>query len=70
MKYELPGGAGTVFLRGTPEEVAEQKRVLQGRHAFVVSYSKARGWPTEGDLSMDQILEIRAQEGWKNPVGA
>lgn len=68
-KLELPSGAGGVFLFGTAESIAEQERILYGRHAFYVAYCEARGWPTDGaKLTMEQILEIRSQDGWKNPV--
>lgn len=68
-KLELPSGAGGVFLFGTEAEIAEQERVLYGRHAFMVGYCSSRGWPTDGaQLSIEQVLEIRSQDGWKNPV--
>lgn len=65
---KLPGGAGTVLLTGSPQENAEAERVLMARYKFTVDYCKARGWPEDGaKLSIEQILEIRDQPGWKNP---
>lgn len=65
---ELPLGGGTVLVLGSNEEIAEQERLIAARAAFVVTYCRAHGWPEEPrELSIAQILEIREQEGWKNP---
>lgn len=64
---KLPGG-GTVLLSGSLEEITEQERVIFARHQFSVDYCRARGWPEDvASLKLGQILEIRKQEGWKNP---
>lgn len=64
----LPGGAGTVALTGTAEQNAETERVLMARHKFSVAYCESKGWPTDGaQLTIEQILEIRAQPSWKTP---
>ena len=45
--------------------------LIKARHAFVVRYCTQMGWPTEAErLTIAQVLQIRAQDGWKNPVGA
>jgi hypothetical protein len=41
--------------------------LLVTRHAFFLDYCRERGWTADG-LSLEQILEIRAQDGWKNPT--
>lgn len=65
---ELPGGAGTVVFTGTDAEAAEHERVLRARHEFAMGYCRSKGWPEDAaQLSIEQILEVRAQEGWKNP---
>ena len=40
--------------------------IILGRDAFINEYCKKKGWKKE-ELDFDQILEIRKQEGWKNP---
>jgi hypothetical protein len=35
--------------------------------AFVLAYCAERGWDVD-DPSLEQILEIRAQDGWKEPI--
>jgi len=47
-------------------------KFLSARHAFVEQYCKAKGWDADDlgkGLTIEQILEIRSQEGWKNPLG-
>lgn len=59
---------GSVFHTGTDEEAEATESLLKRRHRFVVSYCESKGWPTDGaELNIDQIMEIRNQEGWKNP---
>jgi len=45
----------------------EQERILKGREAFVLAYTAKKGWNVD-TLTIQQILEIRSQDGWKNPV--
>jgi hypothetical protein len=66
-KIDLPGG-GAAFHPGSKEESAEMQRVVNARHAFSLAYCRSKGWPEIPEkLSFEKILEIRAQEGWKNP---
>jgi hypothetical protein len=46
---------------------AAQCAVILGRDRFVRDYCGSRRWDIE-DLTVEQILEIRSQEGWKNPA--
>lgn len=39
---------------------------LQLRSAFIESYCKVKGW--KEPLSMEKVLEIRQQDGWKHPI--
>lgn len=56
---------GGMKIMGASED---DKRVLRGRDAFVQAYCAAKGWPVNpSELSWDQIMEIRSQDGWKNP---
>ncbi len=65
-KIETP--AGLAFHPGTAEEAEAANKILWARHRFVVAYCESKGWPTNPDeLSLDQIFEIREQDGWKNP---
>jgi hypothetical protein len=49
------------------ERYAERlERILEARGKFVMLYAKEKQWDIE-NLTMEQILEIRKQEGWKNP---
>jgi hypothetical protein len=45
------------------------KQVLLARKAFTEQYCKEKGWPAPRDLTIKQVLEIRSQEKWKNPLG-
>jgi hypothetical protein len=66
---DLPGNSGSVVVRGTIAEADKMKAVLNARHAFALKYCQEQGWTTElGKLSIEQILQIRAQEDWKNPT--
>lgn len=44
----------------------EQMKVLLAREVFVKAYFAERGWDS-GNPTPEQILEIRMQDGWKNP---
>jgi hypothetical protein len=57
----LPGGV--VAVGATDEEA----KLLRARAAFVEQYCKERGWDML-NLTIPQLLEVRDQEGWKNPV--
>jgi hypothetical protein len=39
--------------------------IIKGRDEFIKSYCKKKEW--KEPLSIAQVLEIRAQEGWKHP---
>lgn len=58
---QLPGG-GTIF--GVTDE---QARILTGRRAFVERYCGEHGWDML-NLTIEQLLEVRSQPKWKNPV--
>jgi len=45
-----------------------QQKIIQHRFNFTRAYALLKGWPTDvRQLSIDQILEIQACAGWKNP---
>jgi aminoglycoside phosphotransferase (APT) family kinase protein len=60
---ELDLGNG-IILTGADEKTAKG---LLARKAFIAQYCKGKGWDAD-DLTITQVLEIRAQEGWKNPL--
>ncbi len=63
----LPFG-GTVIHTGTEAQADEHDRIIKARAEFTVAYAQSKGWPNDpADMTIDQILEIRDQEGWKNP---
>ena len=65
--YTLPTGE-RVFFSGTQEEMEAQQKIIQHRFNFTRAYALLKGWPTDvRQLSIDQILEIQACAGWKNP---
>lgn len=67
-------GLGSVLHTGTEEEFEEQKKLLNARVDFVAKYCQERGWPVPGEpgfeerITMEQVMEIRSQPGWKNPL--
>lgn len=66
-KVDLPNGM-TVIMMGSPEENQAHKDLITKRHEFVMNECKRRGWPQDpGQLSIQQILEIRDMPGWKDP---
>lgn len=64
---EIKTPIGTIAHFGTKEEANEMQRVFDGRGKFAKKYCDERGWDM-GNVSIIQLLEIRGQEGWKNPV--
>ena len=44
----------------------DQAKIMQARHDFSLKYSEGKGWG--GELSIEQILEIRNQKDWIKPV--
>lgn len=58
---QLPGGIVAVGVND------QQVKVLTGRQAFVEKYCKDRGWDML-NLTIEQLLEVRAQPGWKEPA--
>ena len=45
----------------------DPQKIINARHNFILDYCKQKGWKME-DLSFEQILEIRKQDEWKNPI--
>lgn len=64
---ESPLGEGHIIDMGSKEEAGEHQRVISGRADFAKKYAEENGWSDLEQLSIQQILEIRKQEGWKNP---
>jgi hypothetical protein len=65
-KLKIPGGTTAVTF-GTDEETAAQQSVIDIRTAFIKAYCKEQDWPEDVmELTIDQILQIRDQPGWKN----
>jgi|TARA_R110000851_G_scaffold56073_3_gene131215 hypothetical protein len=44
----------------------DQSKKMKARHEFSLIYASEKGW--KEDLSVEQIIEIRNQESWKNPT--
>lgn len=44
---------------------SEIEQILLKRSNFITQYCEFKGWTAP--LSMEQVIEIRAQEGWKHP---
>ncbi len=60
----LPGG-GAMFVRES--EADEAERLVAARQRFALGYMAEKGWGDDpAALTFEQILEIRAQPGWKN----
>lgn len=69
-KVTLPDGTVGYLTHATDEEAREYEAFMQARHRFVQAYVKEKGWPSEiPELSIEQIMEIRNQPGWKIPEG-
>ena len=50
-------------------KIEDELTIIRRRAAFGVDYCMRKGWSIDpADLSVSQILEIRGQEGWKNPL--
>ncbi len=65
---DAPLGGGKIAHFGTNEEATELQRGINARAEFALRYMKEKGWgddPTK--ISITQLMEIRAQEDWKNP---
>lgn len=55
-----------IFIHNVSDEAAT---VFRGRSAFADDYCTQKGWSRNArDLSIDQIMEITGQDGWKNPA--
>jgi hypothetical protein len=48
-------------------EIEQEIAVLSARMRFAQEYSAAKGW-NFADLKVEQMLEIRHQEGWRTPA--
>jgi hypothetical protein len=65
---DAPFGVGQIVHFGTNEEAAEHERIINARADFALRYMKEKDWgedPTK--ISIEQLLEIRAQPEWKKP---
>lgn len=48
------------------EEIEKIKNLIYLRVEFSKKYAKNKGWSFD-NLTMEQIIEIRNQEEWRNP---
>jgi hypothetical protein len=48
-------------------EIEQEIAMLSARMRFAQEYSAAKGWDF-ADLKVEQMLEIRAQQGWRTPA--
>ena len=65
---DAPLDGGQILHFGSKEDAIEHKRFIDARAEFSLRYMKEKGWgddPTK--ISIQQLLEIRAQKEWKNP---
>jgi hypothetical protein len=54
-------------ISGDDQERARVQGLIDARHAVAEAHCKANGWPTDpAQLTMAQIMEIRALPEWKN----
>lgn len=68
MKTIHAPGIGPVLHLGTDAQAHDAQRIINGRAEFTREYCRSKGWPESPDeLSFEQIFEIRAQPGWKEP---
>jgi hypothetical protein len=57
-----------IFVDGKPKDRGKALAILKARNKFVAQYAAEHGWSHDiGSWSTEQILELRRQEGWKNP---
>lgn len=67
---KIPGTDQAFVVLGSEKAADTIRSVIEQRQAFNESYMASRGWGTRvEDLTIDQILEIRSQPGWKNVRG-
>jgi hypothetical protein len=46
----------------------EDQALLRARGEFAKKYCESKGWSVDPEkLSFEQIIEIRSQDGWKQP---
>jgi len=51
---------------GNIRDLQDPERISEARYKFSQKYIEAKGWDSK-KLSLEQISEIREQEGWKTP---
>jgi hypothetical protein len=53
---------GVTLYGASPAQIA----TISHRDSFIRDYAETKGWDVN-KLTFEQVLEIRKQEGWKNP---
>lgn len=67
-KVDLPNGM-KAFGLGTASDGKRHQDIISARHAFVLKYMAEKEWGDDpSDLTIEQIIEIRQQNGWKDPL--
>lgn len=62
----LEGKVGLRTIIGLTVGLTEDTETnIRGRDAFIKKYCAEKGWNRE-QLDIDQIMEIRSQDGWEN----
>lgn len=45
-----------------------EQELIEARHKFVLKYIKQKGWGKPETLTASQIMEIKSQPEWKDPI--
>jgi Arc/MetJ family transcription regulator len=62
-------GINAKVVAGGLDGMVDRDEFLSARRDFSKKYAAEQGWGDDLEkLSMDQIMEIRTQEGWKDPL--
>lgn len=65
-KIHHPNGLPPAIHMGTDEQADKVQRTINARHKFNLQYMAEKNWGDDVNaLTIDQIMEIRAQDGWK-----
>lgn len=67
VNIDVPG-VGSAVYSGSDAERAQS--IVNARHKLSLQYAEDKGWGSDlTKLTIPQILEIREQAGWKDPLG-
>lgn len=68
-RIKIPGTDHCAIHMGSAKEADRHEAIIRARHEFCLQWMKERGLGENvEDLTFEQVLDIREEPGWQDPL--